>query len=148
MRAMMDESAAPDDNRDQNREPEPARFAVSPVNGARIPLGAHPQNTGGKPGRSGPLPSKVREACRRAFAARVPLLKKIADGTLVGASTADRIRALDVLARYGLDSRTQGVDVADVCARLAATLEVLRRHLPPAEYERLLGEIRPIWRAG
>lgn len=34
-----------------------AKTAVSPRNGAVIPLGAHPGNTGGKKGRSGRKPS-------------------------------------------------------------------------------------------
>lgn len=36
------------------------RTAVSPRNGARIPVGAHPGNTGGKKGRSGRKPQAFR----------------------------------------------------------------------------------------
>lgn len=36
------------------------QFAVSPINGSRIPLGAHPGNTGGKPGRSGRKPDEFK----------------------------------------------------------------------------------------
>jgi hypothetical protein len=53
---------------------------VSPVNGAVCPTGAHPRNTGGKPGRSGRPPSEVREALRKAFDERIPLLASIVDG--------------------------------------------------------------------
>ena len=37
------------------------KTAVSPLNGARIPLGAHPGNTGGKPGRSGRPPKAFKD---------------------------------------------------------------------------------------
>ena len=40
-----------------------AKTAASPLNGSRIPLGAHPGNTGGKKGRSGRKPSWLREFC-------------------------------------------------------------------------------------
>jgi hypothetical protein len=53
---------------------------ISPVNGAVCPTGAHPLNTGGKPGRSGRPPSLVRDALREAFEQRIPVLASIADG--------------------------------------------------------------------
>ena len=40
-----------------------AKTATSPLNGSRIPLGAHPGNTGGKKGRSGRRPDWLREFC-------------------------------------------------------------------------------------
>jgi len=39
------------------------KTAVSPLSGGRIPLGAHPANTGGKKGRSGRRPNWLREFC-------------------------------------------------------------------------------------
>ncbi len=39
------------------------RTAVSPLNGATIPLGAHVANTGGKKGRSGRKPLVFAQAC-------------------------------------------------------------------------------------
>jgi hypothetical protein len=75
------------------------KTAISPLSGAAIPLGAHPGNTGGKKGRSGRLPSKVREACRLAFHQRLKVLKQIADNEHEDA--ADRIRAVDTLGKYG-----------------------------------------------
>jgi hypothetical protein len=71
----------------QNRKENRGGFMVSPRSGAKCPVGAHPGNTGGKPGRSG-RPSKqlgaviaelrahpellpaVEELVRRAIAAR------------------------------------------------------------------------------
>jgi hypothetical protein len=76
-----------------------AKTATSPISGGVIPLGAHPGNTGGKKGRSGRLPSKVREACRLAFHQRLKVLKQIADNEHEDA--ADRIRAVDTLGKYG-----------------------------------------------
>ena len=67
----------------------------------------------GAPNAGRPL-DRVRNACARAFDERVELLKGIADGTvgemvatpaglvLVPASLAVRLRALEMLARYGL----------------------------------------------
>jgi hypothetical protein len=91
------------------------KTAVSPLSGGRIPLGAHPGNTGGKKGRSGRPTSAVREACRAAFDKRIHLLKKIADGKLV-ADMAERLRAIDMLAKYGIgttvtETDTEGNDV-------------------------------------
>ncbi len=40
-----------------------ATTARSPINGAEIPLGAHPANTGGKKGRSGRKPMAFRVFC-------------------------------------------------------------------------------------
>lgn len=37
----------------------------SPRSGAECPTGAHPQNTGGKKGRSGPKPMWWKEFCRQ-----------------------------------------------------------------------------------
>jgi hypothetical protein len=39
------------------------KTAVSPLSGGRIPLGAHPGNTGGKKGRSGRPPNWLRQFC-------------------------------------------------------------------------------------
>ena len=36
------------------------KTATSPISGAKIPLGAHPGNTGGKPGRSGRPPDEFK----------------------------------------------------------------------------------------
>lgn len=41
------------------------KTAVSPLNGARLPLGAHAGNTGGKPGRSGRKPNAFIDECER-----------------------------------------------------------------------------------
>ena len=49
-----------------NRSTKPQqKTAVSPLSGGRIPLGAHPGNTGGKKGRSGRKPVAFVEECER-----------------------------------------------------------------------------------
>ena len=82
---------------DNGRATETAR---SPLNGAEIPLGAHPRNTGGKKGRSGRPPSAIRERCVGSFEERVSILEEIIDDPKSRA--ADRIRAMDLLGKYGL----------------------------------------------
>ncbi len=74
--------------------------ARSPLNGAEIPLGAHPRNTGGKKGRSGRPPSAIRERCVGSFEERVSILEEIIDDPKSRA--ADRIRAMDLLGKSGL----------------------------------------------
>lgn len=56
-----------------------ARTAKSPRNGAEIPLGAHPGNTGGKKGRSGRKPDAFKALCADLAdrAARAALAQKI-----------------------------------------------------------------------
>jgi hypothetical protein len=80
----------------------------SPRSGVALPVGAHAANTGGKPGRSGRLPSVVREAMREAFADRIYLLEAFADDASL--SVSDRLRALEQLARYGLGATTTQTD--------------------------------------
>jgi hypothetical protein len=41
------------------------KTAKSPINGAEIPLGAHPKNTGGKKGRSGRPPGPFKDFLKR-----------------------------------------------------------------------------------
>ena len=53
------------------------KTAKSPVNGAEVPLGAHPRNTGGKKGRSGRKPIAFVEECSRL--ADTEVLEKVAE---------------------------------------------------------------------
>ncbi len=81
--------------------------------------GAGALRPGGKPGNNGgpgPPPSAIRAYCRGSFAQRIPVLEQIADGQLmdmtvshkgkitevrVKAELKDRVKAIDVLAKYG-----------------------------------------------
>ncbi len=129
------------DNRDGNRDPREQHYAVSPVNGARIPLGAHPHNTGGKPGRSGRRQDWMHEACARAVRQEgVPLLRRILRGKVAGATVADRMRAVELLAKY-----QSAVSILDVREALTATLDVLRTNLTPEVAEDIAAQMRPLW---
>ena len=52
----MPSTASPD-----NEPKTAAKYAISPRSGARIPLGNHPGNTGGKKGRSGRPPAAFKD---------------------------------------------------------------------------------------
>ena len=86
------------------------RFAVSPINGATIPIGAHSGNTGGKPGRSGRKPKVFTEICNEllsdpAVHARLALI------AILG-SNEEVLRAVNTLARYVVSPPKQAVDVS------------------------------------
>jgi hypothetical protein len=76
----------------------------------------NPGNSGGKKGRSGRPPGKIREACARAFSARVKILAQIAEGAILHyqempdgtkrelkepVEISDRLKAMDLLGKYG-----------------------------------------------
>jgi hypothetical protein len=132
---------------EENRgAPAAPRLVVSPLNGAVMPAGAHRKNTGGKKGRSGRLPSDIRKALRKSFdRRRRSVLEAIADGRIEGTTPADRLRAMELMAKYGL-SEPSGMPVADVRDKVAATLDVIRT-LPPDLAQRVVDRLRPIWRA-
>jgi hypothetical protein len=70
---------------------QPGTFATGP----------DPRRGVGKPGRSGRPKSEVRDACRAGFDEAIPVLLAIARGELPEVSNTDRIRAADVLGKYG-----------------------------------------------
>lgn len=89
---------------------------VRQPHGGALYAGGVPGHRGG-PGRP---PSVLRELLRGSFAERLAVLEAIADGqpvvrvrlpdgteteTLVSASPADRLRALDLMAKYGLGTQ-------------------------------------------
>jgi hypothetical protein len=118
---------------------------VSPINGAECPTGAHPGNTGGKKGRSGPKPDRVRRALLAAGANRIKVLAEIADGNDVEAKTSDRVKAIETMFKYGMGT-VQEVTVDNIRARLAQTIELVRQELDPETAERLLARMSPIWK--
>ena len=64
--------------------------------------------SGGKPGNTpgtGRPPSEIRAAMRVALADRIHILQDIADGE--NTSDADRMKALDLLAKYGLGTKAE-----------------------------------------
>lgn len=55
----------------------------SPRSGVRLPVGAHPGNTGGKKGRSGRLPDEFREKLAKIRDEKgLPVLESILDGVV------------------------------------------------------------------
>jgi hypothetical protein len=93
----------------------------NPFNGAPLTPG-NPGNTGGKKGRSGRPPSVIRNACAKAFDRRIKYLMAVVDGNTGpylkhkdgqvmlddagkpirwGADVADRLKAMDLLGKYG-----------------------------------------------
>lgn len=93
-------------------------------------------NRGG-PGRP---PSLLRRVAREAWFDRVQIITGIADKDT--ATDGDRLRAMDSLARVGLNA---AISEDDVRERLSATLETLRAECPAALYERLLPKLRAVW---
>ena len=67
---------------------------ISPISGARTPTGAHPGNTGGKPGRSGRPPALLRQKLAGTLANRLQVVRDIADGVPM---VKTRIALRDVL---------------------------------------------------
>jgi hypothetical protein len=123
--------------------PKPALVAQPNGKGA-LYAGGVPGNRGNRHA-VGPPASVIRERCRGSFDQRVPILEQIADGSFQ-ADPSDRLKAVDILGKYGLDARTQmGVD--EVKERLRATLTILREELGPAVAERIIQRIRGEWAA-
>lgn len=138
--------------------------AVSPLNGAEIPLGAHPGNTGGKKGRSGRPPSELRRLMREGAADRIPRLLMIADGnlpmtetcpkcghqgstsTLPVADAGEMLRANDMLLKYGLGERSEFSEdvVAENVDRMLSVAETI---LSEADFKAFARQTDAIWNA-
>ena len=131
------------ENRAGNRE---QRYATSPLNGAKIPLGAHAKNTGGKKGRSGRRPDELREMLRAIVERKgIPLLRRIVAGKLDNATLPDQLRALELALRYGLDASAEGAMGADeIRQRWIATLDEVRA-LPVELQQPLVDRMRQHW---
>lgn len=125
------------------------------LNGGTLQVG-NPGNAGG----TGRPPSAIREALRGSFDRRIAILEQIADGdavvkvkdafgketgTTVSASPADRLKAIDTLARYGLGT-TKELTVEHVRGRLEQTHRVLLEELAPDVFERVSRRLEAVWR--
>lgn len=151
-------------------QPEPDSPAETSVamtvpqhGGGRLRRG-NPGNSGG-----GRPPSVLRAQLAGSFAQRIKVAEAIADGKpqlfLVATevkdrktgkmkwtqqrlkqspSNADRLRALDMLAKYGIGA-AQDVRLEDVRDRLHQTLTILKALVEPERYELILRELEPIW---
>lgn len=94
-------------------------------NGGRLNVGGTKGNSGGKKGRSGRTPNAIREAMRVKLSQRIKVLTQIADGFRIHTQTmpngtelevkqpvdiADQLRAVDILAKYGLGTTNTVTD--------------------------------------
>ncbi len=134
-----------------------ASVLVPQAHGGAIRVG-NPGNSGGKPGRSGRPTSLIRRKCALAFANRVKALAEIADGktvqrqrldgvetqTEISAEVSDRLKAIDLLGKYGLGT-VKEVSSEQVKERVQATLLVLRQHVSAETFAAICAELRPIW---
>jgi hypothetical protein len=110
--------------REKPKTPVVTPTLVPQSHGGAIRQGGNPGNKGG-PGRP---PSAIRAALRQSFEERVKVLESIADGevvfklrsdgekpsaadlTKVIPSVADRLKAMDLLAKYGLGTTSTQTD--------------------------------------
>jgi hypothetical protein len=101
---------------------------------------------GGVPGHAGAggrPPSAIRERLRGSFEERVTILEEIADDPAT--DPQDRIRAIDLLAKYGLGTIRE-MTHDEVRERLRGTLAVIRRNLRTSQAERIVAQLREVWR--
>lgn len=98
-------------------------------------------NAGGTKGnKGGRRPSELRQIAREQLDKRLPLLSTFARSRKE--STRDRIKAIEVLAKIGLE---ESIAVADVRRALDATGELIRDRLPHDIADQLIDDIRAIW---
>jgi hypothetical protein len=109
---------------------------VRQEHGGALRRGSQKGNTPG----TGRPPSAIRAAAREALDKRMPLLSRFAASTKE--KTNDRIRAIEALAKIGLE---ESIAVADVRRALDATGELIRDRLPPDVADSLIDDILSIW---
>lgn len=95
---------------------------------------------GGKNPRAGRPPNVIKARCLRDFDEARPLLRQIACDS--DARVADRLRAIAVLGRFGLD---QNVSLADVRYCLVLTKRELAATVPSKELDALWKRILEHW---
>ena len=106
---------------------------------------------GGRNPGSGRPPNVIKARCRKDFYEVMPLLKEMArgkgkdkDGKVIDLDIkfADRIRAIDVLGKHGLDS---SVTLTDVREALRLTRETIGEFMPRDQADALWSMIIPHW---
>lgn len=122
------------------------------------------RNGGTNRGGSGRPASAIRERLRGSFAERIPVLEAFADGaapitekcpkcghepdsdgSVEAITTTDRLRAMDLLAKYSLGEKTELTLVSpEITTRLERQVEIInsRVHWTPSE---LLDALDPVW---
>lgn len=96
----------------------------------------NPGNAGG----AGRPPAAIRAASRAGYDELMPVVLKI--GKNARAKHSDRIRAADVLGKYGMG---QPVSIDDVLECWHETVSVIRERFAPDISEPLIVTLRPIW---
>lgn len=119
---------------------EPLKGLVTQPKGGAIWQGA-PANPVAGTGRP---PDAIRARLRGSFEDRIALLEQFADG-LMEAPHADRLRAIDMLAKYGFGVKDEVTLVhPDVKARLDAQVQLIASKATWAT-EELLTALNVVW---
>lgn len=141
------------DQPDENHVHDHVSVAVVPATTIPGKNGGSLRRGGTNKGGPGRTPSVIKELLRRDFKSTAPLLKQFAKDTLTRKDAdgkrvhdpvthKDRLRALDIMARYGLD---QNVAVADVRECLKSTRLELAEFLPREQFETVWARIVTHW---
>lgn len=104
------------------------------------PHGGALRNGGTNRGGPGRPPSKLRAICRKMAGSRIHILGKISKDP--DAKDADKIRAIDVLLKHGLD---RSVSIADIRECLRQQSELAYEVLPREMADEFLAQARDIW---
>lgn len=120
-------------------EPKTAAVAKVPQpHGGALNRGGTPGNRGG-PGRP---PAKLRAQLRRIAATRIPVLASISHRRST-AKDADKIRAIDVILKYGLD---RNISVADLRHALRDMSELAYQMFDKEQADAFLQACGPIFK--
>lgn len=137
-----------------SKKPRAPQKRKDPAEGEKPPLVKQPHGgalyAGGVPGNrgGGRPPSAVRQLARLEFEKRIPTLAKLADDK--AQKTRDRIRAVDVLGKYGL-GQARGLDeeeFEEVVLRMAEAVQLRTRasSLPSSEADAFLEAVLSDWK--
>lgn len=132
---------------------------VPQPHGGALLSGGMPGNRGG----TGRPPSELRARLRGSFEDRIKTLEAFADGAMplrekcekcghepiptlaaMPVESSDRLRAIDMMAKYGLGTLKE-VSVENVRERVKATLSVIQSHTAPEQYATIVQALKPVW---
>lgn len=126
---MSDSALTPSNNSEDGHVTVPGR------NGGRLRRG-NPGNRGGR----GRAPAEIRATCREKFDTLLPKLERIAKARK--SKDADKVRAIDVLGRYGMD---RSISIEDLKEALRLMTAEIYDFLPRDQADVLISRIRPIF---
>jgi len=115
---------------------KPLPVKVPQPHGGALYRGGLRGNGGGRP------PSALRAKLRGSFEKRLKVLEEIADNRK--AQPADRIRAIDLLGKYGI-GQLRELSVEAVREKVRRTIEVISESLPPEESVAIISRLRLVW---